>query len=210
MRQQGWSLESWRRITGALSLLFLLLTACAAGGRLLPGQEKQVSGGEKPDWALEPVKEDTKDAKAFCGVSHNLTSEGEAREDALRSAREQIVDAIGVYGEHVLEQVSSSLGSSGGILDPAVVMDNAVRLVSEGQVRTRAREFHIEKWQRLGEAGLEYWYRAYVLVLWQNQDAAEAVQQAVQEAAQAKGDATVKANVDRALERMKTMQSQDW
>jgi hypothetical protein len=188
--------------------LALLAAACAGGRRLLPGQERQMSGGDPPAWVLAPVKEDTREAKAFCGVSRNLGSEGAARDDALRSAREQIIDAIGVQGEHVLVQVSSSLGPAGGILDPAVALDNTTKLVSEGQVRTRARQFHIERWQRLGESGLEYYHKAYVLVHWSNADAAEAVRQAVRAAAGP--DAQVQANVDRALDRMKDLKAEDW
>ncbi len=191
-------------------LAILLLGSCAGAGRLMPGEERQLSGGDPPSWTWEPVKEDSRQAKAFCGLSHNMTSEGEARADALRSAREQIVDAIGTAGLHILEQVSSSVGSSGGILDPAVLQDNAIRLVSEGQVATRAQRFHIEKWQRMGANGLEHYYKVYVLVMWDNTQAAEAIRVSVQEAAEAKADEAVKANIDRALDRMKELQSRDW
>lgn len=194
----------------AALLALLLFAACATSSRLLPGQERLVSKGDVPAWATEPVKEDTKDAKAFCGVSHNMASEGEARADALRSAREQIVDAIGTYGTHVLEQVSSSIGATGGILDPAVVMDNSLKLVSEGQVATRATALHVEKWQKAGDAGIEYYYKAYVLVLWDNQAAAETAQAAVREAAKASKDAKTEANVNRALEKMEALKASGW
>lgn len=198
-----------KKLSASLLALFLL-TACAGAGRLMPGEERQVSGGDPPDWTWVPVKEDTRQAKAFCGLSHNLTSEGEARADALRSAREQIVDAIGTAGLHMLEQVSSSTGSSGGILDPAILQDNAIRLVSEGQVATRAQRFHIEKWKRMGQSGLEHYYKAYVLVMWDNTQAAEAIRSSVQEAMETKKDEAEKANIQRALDRMKDLQSQDW
>jgi len=207
-----WSTSSASRLVGLLAALVLVagLLSGAEAKRLRPGEEALVKGAKTPRWVTEPVKEDTKSAKAFCGVSHNLSSEGEARADALRSAREQIVDAIGTYGTHVLEQVSSSSGGTGGVLDPAVVMDNAIQLVSEGHVATRARTFHIEKWQKAGESGLEYYFKAYVLVLWDNKDAAEAAQQAVREATQAATDTQTQANVNRALERMKDLQAHDW
>jgi hypothetical protein len=120
------------------------------------------------------------------------------------------VDAIGTYGTHVLEQVSSSMGAAGGILDPAVVMDNALKLVSEGQVATRANTFHVEKWQVMGETGVEYYYKAYVLVLWDNQAAAETGQAAVREAARASKNADTEASVNRAIEKMEALKATDW
>jgi len=191
-------------------MALMLLASSASARRLMPGEERQISGGDAPAWSLEPVKQDTRKAKAFCGLSHNMTSEGEARADALRSAREQIVDAIGTAGIHILKQVSTSAGSIAGILDPAVVQDNALRLVSEGQVATRAQTFHIEKWQRMGESGLEHYFKAFVLVLWDNQQAAESIRQSVMGAALQNEDAEVQTNINRALERMQELRSENW
>jgi hypothetical protein len=196
------------RLVTIFMVLGLLLGSAAVQARLKVGQEQQVSGGRPPAWVHAPVQEDSREAKAFCGVSRNLASEGEAREDALRSAREQIVDAIGVYGEHLLLQVSHGGGSS--VVDPAVVTESSLKLVSEGSVRTRARQFHVEKWKRRTEHGVEYYHRAFVLVHWANEDAAAALRRPLEDAAAAAEDAAARAALDRALERMQQLKATDW
>ena len=207
-----WSTSSASRLLGLLAALVLVtgLVDRAEAKRLRPGEELKVEGDDAPRWVTEPYKEDSQEAKAFCGVSHNLSSEGEAREDALKNARQQIMDAIGTAGKHVVEQVISSSGSDMGILDPAVVADDALRLVSEGDVKTRARSFHIEKWKRNDGGRMVYYYKAYVLVHWSNKDAEDAVKRSIQEAAEKKGDARQQDNIKRALDLLEEMKSEEW
>jgi hypothetical protein len=174
------------------------------------GYEEKVSGGNPPIWTTVPADLDSKEAKAFCGTSHNFSSDGEARDNALENARKQIVDAVGTYGKHVIDEVISSVGTAGSILDPGVVRDDATKLVSESLVKTRAREFHVEKWSRVTERGLEYYYKSYVLVLWNNADAQEAVKEALTKQAEKAKTETDKQNIDRALKMMEQLKSEDW
>ena len=189
----------------------LFTVACAGGMRGKPvGFEAQISGGETPKWALTPYKEDTKQAKAFCGTSHNFSSEGDARDDALKNARTQIIDAMGTYGQHIVEQVVSSVGLSGSILDPGMVMDDATKMVSEAEIKTRAREFSVQKWSKKTSQGVDYYYRVYVMVQWSNADAEDMVKQAVKKQAAAKVDEAAQKNINRALDTMERLRSDNW
>ena len=195
------------------ALLFILaaLFMSCAGTRNRPvGYEEKVSGGNQPDWATIPADFDTKEAKAFCGTSHNFSSDGEARDNALENARKQIVDAMGTYGKHVIDEVISSVGTAGSILDPGMVRDEATKLVSESMVKTRAREFHVEKWSKVTNSGIDYFYKSYVLVQWNNADAAEVVKQAIIKQAEKSKSEEEKQNIDRALEMMEKLKSEDW
>ena len=190
-------------------LLSIVFVSCA-GTRKPVGFEEKISGGNPPVWTTIPADFDSKEAKAFCGTSHNFSSDGEARDNALENARKQIVDAVGTYGKHVIDEVISSVGTAGSILDPGMVRDEATKLVSESMVKTRAREFHVEKWSKVTNSGLEYFYKAYVLVLWNNADAQEAVKDALVKQAEKAKTETDKQNIDRALKMMEQLKSEDW
>ena len=196
-----------RIIIFAIAMLFL---SCAGTRNRPVGYEEKVSGGNQPDWPTIPADFDTKEAKAFCGTSHNFSSDGEARDNALENARKQIVDAMGTYGKHVIDEVISSIGTAGSILDPGMVRDEATKLVSESMVKTRAREFHVEKWSKVTNSGIEYFYKSYVLVLWNNNDAEAVVKQAVIKQAEKVKSEEEKQNIDRALEMMEKLKSEDW
>ncbi len=190
-------------------VLAVALISCASS-KMMVGEEKQVSGGNAPSWTWEPADEDTRDARAFCGVSQNLASEGEARKDALTNARSQIVDAIGSYGSNVVEQLVRTSGLSSEIINPDIIAENALTIVSEGKVQTRASQFHVEKWMRKGERGIEYWYKAYVLVLWNNEDATEAIEEVLTQAvgeANSEGD---NARIKSAREMLESMKANEW
>ncbi len=191
-------------------ILAALFMSCAGTRNRPVGYEEKVSGGNPPQWTTLPVEFDTKEAKAFCGTSHNFSSDGESRDNALENSRKQIVDAMGTYGKHVIDEVISSVGTAGSILDPGMVRDEATKLVSESMVKTRAREFHVEKWSKVTNSGIDYFYKSYVLVLWNNNDAEAVVKQAVIKQAEKVKSEEEKQNIDRALEMMEKLKSEDW
>jgi hypothetical protein len=202
---------SIKALLSALSLSLLFTMACSSGLSKMPlGFEEKISGSETPGWALTPYKEDTGDAKAFCGTSHNFSSEGEARDDALKNARTQIIDAMGTYGTHLVEQVISSIGTAGSILDPGLVIDDATKMLSSAEIKARAREFHVEKWAKKTDQGVKYYYRSHVMILWNNADAEDVLKNAVKKQAEEKTDAATQQNINRALDVMKQLKSEDW
>jgi hypothetical protein len=196
------------RLAVASCAALALILGCAGPKPL--GWERQIDGGEAPAWTDHPGKMDTKDAKAFAGVSLDEAMEGSARDGALKNARQQIIDALGTYGRHTVNQVIVLSKTEGGILDPEVIGADATELVSESEIASRAKEFHIEKWQRVTEEGLKTFYKAYVLVLYSNEDAEQAVKSAVRRQAQAAQDEQVRKNIEHALEEMKKLESPDW
>ena len=79
-------------------LLTLFLFGCSKR-QLMPGMETQISGKDKPNWTFDPTSKDTKNLKVFVGVSHYFQMEGYARADALKDARQQIIDYMVVVGK---------------------------------------------------------------------------------------------------------------
>jgi len=192
-----------------LVVLILFLAGCA--GQRPVGWEEKLKGNEPPEWTVRPPKFDTREAKAFCGTSHNASSESVARDDALENARKQIIDAMGAWGEHVIDEVISSVGTAWPALDPAVIRDDATKLVSEGMVKTRAKEYHIEKWSRVKPGGeVEYFYKAYVMVYWNNEDAENTVTEAIRRRSVADRSDEEQRNLERAISQMERLQSEDW
>lgn len=81
-------------------LISVLFLSCAGTRNKPVGYEERVFGGNPPPWTTAPADYDSKEAKAFCGISHNFSSDGEDRDNSLENARKQIVDALGTYGKH--------------------------------------------------------------------------------------------------------------
>jgi hypothetical protein len=190
--------------------LCLLLAACA-GTRKPIGYEEKLAGGDEPKWSLSPVSFDSKDAKAFCGTSHNFGSEAEARANALEDARKQIIDAMGTYGKHVIDEVISSVGTASAVLNPGIVRDDATKMVSEATIAARAKEFHVERWSRVVPGGgMEYYYKVYTLVMWGNKDAENAVVESIKKQSDQAKTEQEKANIQRALDGMKELKSDNW
>ena len=197
-----------------ITILLVFLIGCAASPPKPVGWEERLSppeGEDVPEWTTLPSRFDTEDAKGFCGTSHNFSSDGEARDNAIENARKQIIDAMGTFGRHVINEVISSVGNAGSILNPGVVRDDAIEMVSESLVSSRASEFFVERWSRVTPGGgISYFYRAYVLVLWNNDDAQQAISESIRRQAQEAQEEQDRRNIDRALEQMDRLQSGDW
>ena len=82
-----------RTVMIALTCLFFI--SCAGNQTRPIGWEERLSEADPPEWTVKPAKFDNKQYKAFCGTSHNFSSDGEARDNATQNARKQIIDAIG-------------------------------------------------------------------------------------------------------------------
>ncbi|RLA95233.1 MAG: hypothetical protein DRG83_18835 [Deltaproteobacteria bacterium] len=194
----------------AISLIFFVLSGCASTKQFPIGSEVLVSGKEKPSWINRPTEKDTKKAKAFVGTSLNESMESQARAGALEDARKQIIDAMGVYGKRKINEVISSVGTVSDIINPGVVRDEATKMVSESIVKSRAHQYHIERWRRVTQSGVEYYYKAYVLVLFPNEQAAQITRDAIQTAAQNVKDEQDKRNIERALKVMEELKTNEW
>jgi len=186
------------------------LLSCSTVKQVPVGHEEKISGSERPKWVDTPVEEDTKDSKAFVGLSLNEKMESKARAGALEDARKQIIDAMGVYGKRKIDEVISTFGSISDIINPGIVRDEATKMVSENIVKSRSNQFHIERWKRITESGVDYYYKAYVLVLFPNDQAAQITKDVIELVAKQAKDEQDKRSIDRALEAMKELKSNDW
>lgn len=192
------------------AIALLICIQCSSTKNLPIGYEGKISGGDRPGWVNAPAAKDTKDAKAFVGVSLNEKMEAQARAGALEDARKQIIDAMGVYGKRKIEEVISTVGNVSDIINPGVVRDEATKLISESIVESRANQFHIERWQKVTETGVEYYYKASVLVLFPNEQAKKYLKDALAAASKQIKNEKDKRNVDRALGEMKDLKSNEW
>ena len=149
----------------------------------MPGSEIQISGGKKPKWVFDPTSRDTRSLKAFVGVSHDFKMEGDARADALKDARQQIIDFMGVLGKRVIREAIVISGMSSDVINPAIDSKRESEFLSESYVGTRAKNYHVERWQRvLGDNSVENFYKIYVLVLFDENDTRQYLKQALAEA----------------------------
>ncbi|NOZ60163.1 MAG: hypothetical protein GXO74_00630 [Calditrichaeota bacterium] len=176
-----------------------LLFGCASKQKLVPGMEIQLTGKKQPDWVSNPAKKDTKNLKAFVGISHDFEMEGDARQDALKDARQQIIDFMGILGKRVLREAVVTSGMSTDIVVPAIASKNQTEFVSESFVKTRAKNYHIEKWQRVqDDATLKNFYKAYVLILFNEKDGDALMKQALADAKKKAATAAQKRLIERA------------
>lgn len=145
---------------------------------LVPGSEVQISGEKKPDWVNDPSSADKKDLKAFVGVSHDFKMENDARADALKDARQQIIDFMGVLGKRVIKEAIVTSGVSADIINPAIAKNEQSEFVSDTFIKTRAKNYHIERWQKvLDNRSVENFFKVYVLVQFDEKDTQEYFEQ---------------------------------
>lgn len=172
-------------ILALVGLLFLLSIFGCASKELIPGSEMQLTGEKRPDWVFDPTTEDSQNLKAFVGVSHDFKMEGDARSDALKDARQQIIDFMGVLGKRALKEAIVTSGVSSDIINPAVVKKEESELLSESYIKTRARNYHVERWQRvLPDKSVENYYKVYTLVKFDERDTQKYLKEAFQNARQ--------------------------
>ena len=187
-----------------------LMLGCATTRHTVGYEELVSTDGERGCWITNPSCADTREEKGFTGISHRYKMEVDARNDALKNARQQIIDAAGVHGQRKIYEVISSVGVSSDIINPAVVSDEMTKLVSEAFVQSKAKKWYVEKWKKWIESGPEYSYKVYVLVLISNEDVEEQMKESILKQAEATKDEQIERNINRALELMKRMESKDW
>jgi len=201
----------FKRIFVALFMVSpCLMVSCVGGRKMMLGEEEKIMGVERAVWINDPGSLDREGSKAFVGTSKNAISEGEARTDALKDARKQIIDAMGVYGKRVVKEVISNVSTASDIINPGVVSDDMSKMLSEAEVTTRAKKFHVEKWQKMTDEGIKYYYLVFVQVYFSNVDAQDAVKKSIVRQAKAATEEKDKRNINRALEQMKQLESEQW
>jgi hypothetical protein len=193
-----------------LLLAALVLVGCAGGRKLAEGERRQLAGDNRPAWIDNPHKESTKEQKAFAGMSRQFAMEADARTDARMNAYIQAVDAAGLQGKRMFDQVASLIGASSDILTPGVVQDEMTRLKSRGVAMGEVREWHVEQWELLEKGKLRRYFVVHSLFLMPKDAPRQFMENLLQAQAAAEVDAQVRENINRALEKMQELQSEDW
>lgn len=194
----------------ALLLAAVILVSCAGKGKLMEGQRRQINGDDRPAWIDAPEKESNKDFKVFPGLSRQFAMEADARNDARQNAYIQAVESMGIQGKRMFDQVASLIGASDEILTPGIVQDEMTRLKAEGVALGEMKQWHIERWEMLDNGRLRQYFVAHCLYQVPRDAAKQFMENLLQTRAAAAEDAKVRENINRALEKMKELQSMDW
>lgn len=105
----------------------------------------------RPRWTIENPETVTGEL-AFVGLSGEYATEKEAREDAMRTARNHVVGYIGTLAQDRFELLQTSYGLSTEIVDPTNVTRRfQEQLASAFVSRLSPKQWYIEKWLRKKE-----------------------------------------------------------
>lgn len=152
---------------GAALLVLAGCTPAASEGLKNDFRRHESALPQRPGW-IDSVPADAAGNHFLVGLSEHHSSERDAREDAMRDAREQFAKYTGVDMALVDEVVRSLYGSSSGVLDPLIESQQKSTQTTDAQVsRIKARQWYWETYQHLrgGESvGLVYKYWVLVSV----------------------------------------------
>ncbi|OIO76534.1 MAG: hypothetical protein AUJ85_00015 [Elusimicrobia bacterium CG1_02_37_114] len=103
---------------------------------------------QRPGWTVsEP--ETVGEELAFVGLSDKYATEKESRDDAMRTATNNVVKYIGTLAQDKFNRLQTSYGLTTQIVDPTNVTRRLEeQLASAFATRIKAKEWYIEKWQR--------------------------------------------------------------
>lgn len=199
-------------ISAILSFAFItgIIAGCAGTKPPMEGQKQQQTGMEKPKWIDNPRKEDTKETKAFVGVSRQYAMEQQARNDARFNAYIQAIDNMGVYGKRKINQVVSEVGMSTDIVNPGIVQDEMTKMKSEGVAVGDVKEWHVEKWQMYEGGRWRDYYIVYSLFLMPREAVKDFMANILKQQSDAAKAQKEKENLNRALEKMRELEASDW
>jgi len=105
------------------------------------------SHDQRPGWTVnEPAAKEGN--FYFVGLSGKYATEKEGRDDAHRSALNNVVKYIGTFAQDKFQQITTSHGLSSEIVDPTrAVRDFQEQLSQAFASKVRTKEWYIEKWQ---------------------------------------------------------------
>lgn len=114
----------------------------------------------KPDWIDNPPK------GYYVGVSQEgIISEQTARNDALKHARIQILDSLGVKIDREIVDEIITKGKTSEILDSEIASKASSVLIANGLLTgTKEEKWFIEKYRKIEPEKVSYFYKAYALV----------------------------------------------
>ncbi len=187
-----------------LAIAATFLISCS-NNKTVRGSDELISGNNNPKWVDEPEKASTKKEKAFIGVSRQFSMEQDARSDARRDAYKQAAEALGVYVKSKVNEVVSSVNMSDNILSPAIVRDELSRIEAAGITVGNVKEYHVQKYQKTDEDKVSYYYVAYCQYLVDKNYSKEVMENIVKKQREKTENEKDKVQLDRALEKIKEL-----
>ena len=128
---------------------------------------------KRPEWIdVVPI---TKKELAFTGISNNFATDVEARNDAMKNGRNQLVSYYGTMVSDKSRELSATYGISSDILDPQKAGQELREYLAEGVAKNlQGKEFYTEMY--LNENNKPY-YRVYVLMTISKEDSDRAMKE---------------------------------
>ncbi|MBU0674358.1 MAG: hypothetical protein KJ950_06920, partial [Proteobacteria bacterium] len=149
-------------ITGMV--LMMALVGCGSKDVSIPeesGLEKLIwsSAPERPGWTMEePGTEDG--VLSFVGMSGRFVTEKQAKNDAQRDARENVVKYMGTLVKNKFENARVSFGLESSVVDASAGAREFQKQLSVNMAsQVKMKNYYMEKWQT--ETGIGY--QAFVL-----------------------------------------------
>ncbi len=160
-----------------LIVILIIPYSVFAQKNLQEGEERLITKKKMPKWVYEHSGD------IIIGISGRFASEKEARRDALLDARKQIVDLLGVQLTTTQKEtiVERSENIADNIVNTGVEKEIHTEALSRALISVRAKKYYIEKYatRRMGQ--IEYFYKAYVEVIFSKKEHDRIIQNALQE-----------------------------
>ena len=198
------------RYIAILLFAVVLVIGCAGTRPPVDGDREQISGGDSPDWVYNPSEESNDDNKAFVGVSQQYAMEQQARSDAERDAFERALMSMGAFGKILVERALSQAGVSTTIVNPGVAENRLSEWRARGAVLGDLTEWHIENWKLFEGGRWRHFYVANCLFLMPRDAARRFAEEVLRQQAEAAQAQEERENLQRALEQMDRLQTDDW
>lgn len=147
---------------GLSVLLVIAFAAGCFGPKTFSEQRQRVKDPKQPKWVAKASVADTKNAKAFVGISNRHAGLPQSREEAEINAYSAAMNYVGLAVERAVRQATSQTGFEGDRLTSAVLRDATMRLKGSALLRGEVMEYHSDHWEN--QEGDWYETRALFLV----------------------------------------------
>ena len=204
-------MKHWLKIVVLMVIVLSLpLFFSCKSAQPIPGSKKCLSSCEWADWATSFNELNDKKFKPFLGTSRQYTMEQRALSDARIAAYKQAVDSMGLFAKRKINEVISQVGASDDIINEGVVRDEMTKLKAQGATIGEIKHQQVQYWEKYTGTGVEYFYVAKIIYMVPRDAIKKMMQDILQKQAQAAKVEKDRVNIERAMEKMKEMESDKW
>ena len=159
------------RLSFLILICLQLLVACS--GKQLPRDQILERQGD-------PGLRTLSGPGVFVGVSHQHSSLADARSEALRNARAEIILSLESRLSHSLVDSMVTRGSSDNILSSDAFTNSRLQCLANNVIAVKADAYYIERHQLREPDGLRYYYLAWCAVRYEREQHMALLEQQVQ------------------------------